>query len=240
MTVSGFGEACHSTRAQAAQARWRELLAHKSVAARAPAPPPRAPALLLGPKLAVPARFKGSGNPNSAGSYHFRPVWTPGDEFFFHELALHSNALLRKIKVTVKRVAVADNLVEYTNGTLIDLMGSVIRDGNQRFDIPNQVNPAELQVGRKWSSRFQQSGVAVGAGEYEFRITGREVVKVPAGEFSAFKIRGDGWFMGPFGGNRGVQMTRWMVPGLNVAVRQEFLHAGLARVLVSARQAVSA
>ncbi len=253
--------------AEAAQVRHQQLLAQtqaearKAAAARASAPAPapagthaappapapaprpapqRAPALLLGANHPVPARFKGSGNPNSAGSYPFRPIWTPGDEYLFHDRHLHSNTLQQSIRLVVKRVDIAANRVEYANGTVIDLMGNLIQDRQHRFPVPNQVNPAELQVGRKWSSRFQQIGATNGSGEYDFRIVGRENVKVPAGEFSAFKVIGDGSFMGPFLPNRGVQMTRWMVPGVNVAVRQEFLHNALARVLVSARQAVSA
>ena len=239
--------------AEAAQVRHQELLAQvqerRAAATRAPAPAPasiprpapqRAPALLLGATRPVPARFKGSGNPNSAGSYPFRPIWTPGDEFVFHDRHLHSNTLQQTIRLVVKRVDIAANRVEYANGTVIDLMGNLIQDRQHRYPVPNQVNPAELQVGRKWSSRFQQIGTTSGSGEYDFRIVRRENVKVPAGEFSAFKIVGDGSFMGPFLSNRGVQMTRWMVPGVNVAVRQEFLHNALARVLVSARQAVSA
>lgn len=239
--------------AEAAQVRHQELLAQvlarQAAARRAPAPAPasgsraapqRAPALLLGATHPVPARFKGSGNPNSAGSYPFRPIWTPGDEFVFHDRHLHSNALQQTVRLVVTRVDITNNRVEYANGTRIDLMGNLIQDRQHRFPLPNQVNPAELQVGRKWSSRFQQIGIVNGSGEYDFRIVGRENVKVPAGEFSAFKVVGDGSFMGPFLPNRGVQMIRWMVPGVNVAVRQEFLHTALARVLVSVRQAVSA
>ncbi len=237
----------NGTFAEAAEVRHQELLAQvlarKKAAARAPAPlpaPQRPPALLLGATHPVPARFKGSGNPNSAGSYPFRPIWTPGDEFVFQDRHLHSDALEHTFRLVVKRVDVAANRVEYGNGTLLDLMGNLIQDQQHRFPVPNQVNPAELQVGRKWSSRFQQIGTTSGSGEYDFRIVRRENVKVPAGEFSAFKVVGDGSFMGPFLSNRGVRMTRWMVPGVNVAVRQEFLHNAVARVLVSARQAVSA
>jgi hypothetical protein len=250
--------------AETAQARLEESLARRQAATRVAAPasaprpavtskpaaapkpaavstagPSRAPALLLGPELPVPARFKGSGNPNSAGSYRFRPVWTPGDEFVFNLLYLHSNALVKAVRFKVKRVDVANNRVEYTNGVVDDLMGSVISDHRLRFELPIQVNPTELQVGRKWSSRYRQSGVDTGTGEYDFLITGRELIKVPAGEFSAFRVRGNGWFKPQFGSNNGVQTTRWMVPGLNFPVRRELLYSKLAWVLVSARQAVS-
>ena len=214
-------------------------LASASVA-KTPAPTAKAPALLLGPKLAVPARFKAPANPNSAGTYAFAPVWTPGDEYVFRELHLHSDAVLRTYKTVVRRVDRARNRVEFADGTLLDLMGGPLKEGKQRhYDVPIQINPAELQVGRTWETRFQQSGAPQGTGEYRFRITERQAVKVPAGEFHAFRVHGEGWFMGPFTQNRGTRLTRWLVPGLNVALRTEVHHQALARVLVSARQAVT-
>ena len=216
--------------AEVAQARLRRLQA-----SREPAPPAgRAPALLLGPALTVPARFKGSGNPNSAGTYAFRPVWTPGDAYTFDELDLYSNVVQRKYTLVVKRVDLAGNRVQFSDGSVIDLMGGALQDGRkQRFDPAIQINPVELQIGRKWASRFQQAGTVYGAGEYNFRITARQPVKVPAGEFSAFRIEGLGSFKGSH-----LRLTRWVVPGINFAVRQESRQFASARVLVSARQAV--
>ena len=220
--------------AEVAQVRMRDLLASAEPVAR-PAAAGRSPALQLGPGLAVPQRFKGSGNPNSAGTYAFRPVWTPGDEYVFDELDLYSSVRQRRYKVVVRRVDTANNQVEFGDGSLVDLMGGPIKEGRtRRYDVPIQINPAELQVGRKWASRYQQSGAVSGAGEYEFRISERQNVKVPAGEFSAFRIEGIGSFIG-----KHLRMTRWVVPGLNVAVRQELRQSASARVLVSARQAVS-
>jgi hypothetical protein len=221
--------------AEVAQARMRRLLA-----SREPAPPAsaagRPAALLLGPTLKVPARFKGSGNPNSSGTYAFRPVWTPGDVYVFDVLDLYSSVVQHKHTAVVKRVDVAGNRVEFADGSVVDLMGGALRDGSrQRYEPAIQINPVELQVGRKWASRFEQTGAVSGAGEYAFRITRREPVKVPAGEFSAFRIEG----IGSFKANH-LRLTRWVVPGINLAVRQENRQSGSARVLVSARQAVSA
>lgn len=101
--------------AEAAQARVRILLAGKAAAPAAASTgrPPTAPGpLVLGPRIAVPARFKGSGNPNSAGTYAFRPVWTPGDEYLFHELDIFSNVVQHQYRAVVKRVDLAGNRVE--------------------------------------------------------------------------------------------------------------------------------
>ena len=225
--------------AEVAEVRMRNLLAGQEPARR-PGAAGAATALRLGPGLAVPARFQGSGNPNSAGTYAFRPVWTPGDEYVFHEIDRYRDVVQRKYKVVVRRVDAARNRVEFADGSLADLMGGTLKEGrSRRYDVPIQINPAELQIGRKWASRFQQSGDVPGAGDYEFGVTERQKVKVPAGEFSAFRIEGQGWFSGHFARHSPLQMTRWVVPGINFAVRRESVHSRSARVLVSARQAVT-
>ena len=218
--------------AEAAQVRMRRLLPGME-----PAPPAAAgrKPLQLGPKIPVPSRFKGSGNPNSAGTYPFRPVWTPGDEYEFLDLDLYSSVVRSKFKVVVKRVDAANNRVELADGSLLDLTGGVLKEGNKRrYDPAMQINPAELQIGRKWATRLQQSGEGSGTVDYDFRITAREMVKVPAGEFAAFRIEGKGSFLG-----RPLQLTRWVVPGINFSVRREIRQFVSARVLVAARQAVS-
>ena len=219
---------------EVAQVRLRQLMAGPEPAAR-PTASASNPALQLGPKLPVPSRFKGSGNPNSAGTYAFRPVWTPGDEYEFEERDVYSGVAKGKHRWVVKRVDAANNRVELSDGSVLDLMGNTIKEGRKySYDPPIQVNPAELQVGRKWWSHFRQTGAVSGTGEYEFRITERQKVKVPAGEFSAFRIEARGSFMGSR-----LLLTRWIVPGINVPVRRELRQRGEARVLVSARQTVS-
>jgi hypothetical protein len=225
--------------AEAAQVRIRDLLAIEESASQRP-PSTRATALRLGPKLPVPARFQGSGNPNSAGTYPFRPLWTVGDEYEFQQVDLYSNVVQRRYKIIVKRVDMANERVEFADGSLVDLMGGVLREGRtQDYDVPIQINPAELQVGRKWSTRFQLSGLVSGGGDYTYQITARETVVVPAGKFSAFRIEGVGFVPARLKSSQRVDVTRWVVPGLNFAIRRETRPAGLANVLVSARQAKS-
>ncbi len=225
--------------AETAQVRIRDLFADAESVSRRP-PPGGAPALRLGPKLPVPARFQGSGNPNSAGTYPFRLLWTVGDEYRFQQVDLYSKVVQREYKIVVKRVDLPNERVEFADGSLVDLMGGVLREGRkQHYDVPIQINPAELQVGHKWSTRFQMSGLVTGAGDYTYQITGRETIVIPAGQFSAFRIEGVGYVPASTKSSQRVDVTRWVVPGLNFAIRREHRQAGLAYVLVSARQAKS-
>jgi uncharacterized caspase-like protein len=225
--------------AEVAQLRMRGLLASAEAKKRRAAAA-RPAALRLGPTLPVPSRFQRSGNPNSAGTYPFQPVWTPGDEYELHEVDLYSGVVQNRYRIVVRRVDLANNRVDLSNASVLDLSGGVLKEGNRhRYDVPIQLNPAELQVGRKWTSHFQRTGISPGAGNYEFRITGREMIEVPAGKFFAFKIEAAGWLPGRLASGRRVELTRWVVPGINFAVRRENRQAGLATVLVSARQAVA-
>ncbi|HET9644306.1 MAG TPA: caspase family protein [Burkholderiaceae bacterium] len=191
--------------------------------------------LRLGPGQQVPKRLQGSGNPHSAGTYAFRPIWTPGDEYVYEHQDLYSGVARGQYRLMVRRVDVEGNRVELSDGSWLDLAGCPLREGrHRRYDLPLQINPAELQVGRRWRSRFELSGAQSGSGEYDFRIAERTTLTVPAGTFSAFRIEGVGSFRG-----RAIRLTRWMVPGLNVALRREVRETAGAQVLVSARQAVS-
>jgi hypothetical protein len=82
----------------------------------------------------------GIGNPNSAGTYSFKPAWTVGDEYVFQQVDLYSNVVRRKYRIVVKRVDVANDRVEVADGSLVDLMGSVLREGMaQRYEVPIQI-----------------------------------------------------------------------------------------------------
>ena len=114
-------------------------------------------------------------------------------------------------------------------------MGGALKEGNKRrFDEPMQVNPAELQVGRKWSTRFVQSGDVSGTGEYDFRIIGRQKVKVPGRRVFCIQDRRQRLVHGQAHSVGALDRARHQRPGPPRAPQ-----FGTTRVLVSARQAVS-
>lgn len=201
------------------------------------APVSKSQALRLGPGIPVPNRLQRPANPNSAGSYAFQPTWSVGDEYVFQHLDLYSSVVQRTRTLIVRRVDATANRVEFSDGSITDLMGGAIRAEGRTFDPPLHFNPSELQVGKHWVSRFEQRGAIQGAGEYSLRIVERQSVRVPAGEFHAFKVDGSGWF-NRAGSVVAIRVTRWMVPGINLPVRRERLQFGDARVLVSATQRV--
>ena len=79
--------------------------------------------------------------------------------------------------------------------------------------------PVELQLGRKWSSRFTRSagGETAIDGYINFHVTKRERIRVVAGEFDAFRIDGEGFGQA---GRRQV-IVAWLVPGFNFPLRTD-------------------
>ncbi len=200
------------------------------------------PRIEIGPGLPASSLFGGSANPYSAGTYPLGRLWTVGDEATYQDLDYYSNVVQRTFTNRVTLVDAEQDRVELNRGNMVvDQMGNAIKLGPRTFSVPVQFFPSELYVGKRWAAAFEVTFRDVTSnGVYDMRITAREKLQVPAGEFETFKIEGHGW-------NRrfGQRLVNsiWVIPGLNFSVRQERAWYTGARiydsqklVLVSARQ----
>ena len=170
---------------------------------------------------------KRGANPYSAGTYPLDRNFTVGDEATYREIDPDTGRVRRQYSTRVTAVDVESDRVEYNGGSVItDLLGNPIRTPRVEFDVPVQMNPAELQVGHRWQARYHLSRerreVDV---EAEFVVAAREKVVVPAGEFDAFRIEGRGGPVDQRLRRRAVmeapmQVTIWDVPGLNFVVKR--------------------
>jgi hypothetical protein len=136
-----------------------------------------------------------------------------------------------QVELRVTAVDREGDRVEFNRGRFVtDLLGNPLRNPNVEFDIPFQNSPAELQVGKRWSAR--QRAVRRGTREEDvdmsFEIVRRERVRVPAGEFDAFRLEGRSearLVSGAQGRGRiqpaRMEMVIWEVPGLNFPVKSE-------------------
>ena len=118
-------------------------------------------------------------------------------------------------------------LTEHRPGALItDVFGNQLRtpDGwtftDAQFFIP------AYAIGKKWSTRFQVSGVGrlgsfTGQSEIDFKVTAREQLTVPAGSFDAFRIEGEGWTQLSLGGAVQIRHRYWIAPGLRRPIATE-------------------
>ena len=75
----------------------------------------------------------------------------------------------------------------------------------------------------------------------DYRVVGRERVRVPAGEFEAFRLEAEGWNM-----TKGTRLAirTWVVPGLNFDLKFQIIRhprkgiasSGELRELISCKQ----
>lgn len=158
-------------------------------------------------------------SPYSAGIYPLGRNYKLGDEISYRETDLLTGVEQKVIHLRVTLVDWDADRVEFNHGMWVcDTSGNLQKTGRLQYQLPVQMFPAELQVGKKWTTRFEPTGKGL-AYDLEFRIPARELVRVPAGEFNAFRIEGRGW--GPEG--QSIQAIFWVVPGLNAHyVKREF------------------
>lgn len=199
----------------AAQAETSRADASKTMAAPAPRPAP-------------------SANPYSAGTHPLGRKYTVGDEASFLETDYLTGVEVRRYTNRVTRVDEDADRVEFNDGAIVtDTMGNSLKSGQLEFDAPLQFLPAELQLGKKWTASFKRMDKGqVSYAYYELHIVSREKVKVPAGEFDAFRIEGRGWNRS-FGSQ--LEVNLWVVPGLNFHVKWEWVVNNRGRFVVTQR-----
>jgi hypothetical protein len=193
-----------------------------SVAPAAEAAAPALSGIDIKPGSEIPVLFAASANPYSAGRYPLGRKYTVGDEATIRETDYLTNVEKRIYTARITRVDVEADRVEINGGrSIMDLMGNTIKAGNIEYDAPVQFTPAEFQVGKKWTAAFVriENGMPSTA-YYDLHIVRREKVGVPAGEFDAFRIEGQGW--NKTHGAR-LEVTIWMVPGLIFPAKREWV-----------------
>jgi uncharacterized caspase-like protein len=132
---------------------------------------------------------------------------------------LTRNERPRELRVT--KVDSNEDRVEYNRGEFIsDQMGNIVSNHVGRGSTPRQFYPAELFVGKRWSTRYvQRQADGVFTFDYDLRVTARESVTVPAGTFDAFRIEATG--RGVEARSR-IRRTIWVVPGVIGDIAHEY------------------
>ena len=161
-----------------------------------------------------------SDNPFSAGRYRLGRIYSLGDEASIRQSDFLTGVEERIFKWRVTRVDYEQDRVEFNNGhTITDLMGNSIKNGVVEFDTPVQFIPSEFQIGKKWTAAFRRAKDGrLSNAYYEFQITKRETISVPAGVFDTFLVEGSGWNK-TFASR--LEARLWLAPGVNFAIKRE-------------------
>jgi hypothetical protein len=174
----------------------------------------------IGPRVAMPMLFKPSANPFSAGRYPLGRIFTVGDSASYLSTDVLTG-IERRFVDRVTKVDYEEDRVEFNQGKkLTDLMGNFVRNANSEYDAPRQLNPAELQIGKRWNAVFSRTkNGEASTGYYSMHVAGRETLRMSFGDIDTFRIKGQGWRNQLFRNRQTIEIDMWLVPGLNFPVR---------------------
>jgi hypothetical protein len=172
-----------------------------------------------------------SGNPYSAGRYPLGRHFTVDDQAVFLVSDLLTGLPTRRYRVRITRVDLEADRVEGNDGRWVwDSMGNVIVSPHGGVnDVPAQLAPAEIQIGKKWTAAWHADHPDHGKQfiTLDLKIVAREPIAAADQTFNAFRIEGSGWIETDKGlGRRSVVAERkfWIVPGINFPIRIELVN----------------
>lgn len=203
--------------------------AQPAAAMATPSPPAAAGDAIADGEVAIPqaALAAVTQNPYSAGRFPLGRKFTLGDRVLMRESDLLTGVAEGEKRFRVTRIDEDNDRVELNQGSLVlDLMGNTIDSPLATSSVPQQIFPAELQVGKRWTAlysvTFKKGPLAGNTNRValEVRIQTRETIRVPAGEYQAFRIEASGWSEGERSPTR-LEFRYWVVPGINFPIRAE-------------------
>jgi hypothetical protein len=153
------------------------------------------------------------GNPYTKGTARADLGFKVGDAYTYRELDLETKTEQRTYTQTVTELR--ENEVQFDTKLILDLLGNIVQQADGRRYTPRQDQPLEYAVGRKWSTRFSGRDEARGRGaslEYQFHISGKERVTVPAGTFDCFVVEGLATGITDAGLRTETRSRRWFAP----------------------------
>jgi uncharacterized caspase-like protein len=151
-------------------------------------------------------------NPYTQGSASANTDYKVGDTYTYSIKDAISKVVQRTLAQTV--TAVTDTQIIYEDGKLItDRLGNTLVGGG-RTRTANQFLPGEFFIGKHWGTRFTVNDPLLGPidRDYQFRISGKENLTVPAGTFECFVIEGSGGGMTRRGAPTTFTEKIWMAP----------------------------
>jgi len=154
-----------------------------------------------------------AGNPFTQGSTRADIGYKVGDSYSYVQLERDTKEEQRRF--TTRVTEVSDTEVVFNNGALVyDRLGNTVKLPDGRRFTPRQDQPLEYAIGKKWTTRFSVTNAQGGRSdsEFNFRITRREKVTVPAGTFDCFVIEGEGYSVTDRGFKIRLGLKRWMAP----------------------------
>ncbi len=170
-----------------------------------------------------------TGNPYSKGTGRINTDYSLGDSYTYRKIDLETKE--EKPGYTLTITQIADDTLVYNKGREVrDLLGNVYKNmaygdyaGSEGGAA--QFYTAEYAVGKRWTARYRVKGKdgKEWSTEYVFKVVGKEKISVPAGEFDAFRVEGQGYMT--LGAR--LQFRYWIAPDkVRRILANEFIATG--------------
>ena len=190
-----------------------------------------------------------AGNPYTQGTARANIGYKVGDSYTYRVLDLETKAQKHTNTSVVSEVRESSVVFSVESEAvragapgrrrpgpfIVDLLGNTVELPDGRRYTPRQDQPLEYAIGRRWSTRFSATtakGIRSDL-EFNFRITRKERIEVPAGSFECFVIEGVALGVSDTGNNQETRATRWMAPD---TVRRPIANEITRKVLVAHKE----
>ena len=155
------------------------------------------------------------------GSAQHERIFQVGDEHRFKVTDFHNNSnqtVARRVTtVDIDADRVTFRVSSDNSIYVSDLMGNTLVNQKGSNDTVRQFYPADLFIGKKWTTRFKQTrpNGPSRTFEYKLKVVARESITVPAGTFDTFRIEARGFNM-----EDGAYIERdiWVSPGVSADI----------------------
>ncbi|MDM0110518.1 caspase family protein [Variovorax sp. J22R133] len=196
------------------------ISAHKTVAPKTAAPVASAAVVTAAVDAYASQDLTVPATPMYHGSYEYIRHFQVGDVFKY-QVINRFNSVATPLEMRVTAIDPQKDEVTYNGGAFVsDGMGNVVKNLRGAMESPRQFYPAELYVGKRWTTMFRQSreGGRSYTFKYQLKVVGKETVTVPAGQFDTYKIEARGFNM-----QRGAALERdiWIAPGVDADIAHE-------------------
>lgn len=183
-------------------------------------------------QLAVSSVVASLGKGQDASLGYRGPRYKVGDVFEFQTSDALTN--IPGEKYTSRVTSIEGDIFKINNGSSIQtVLGAVIKNQRGTYDPPFAGLPVEFQVGKKWSSRSNNTftdGKTYNL-QSEAKIIGRETITVPAGTFQTYVVRTTVYSSN---GNSTVT-TSWVDPRYGPAFKYEIVGRNRSQIFRSDR-----
>jgi uncharacterized caspase-like protein len=168
-----------------------------------------------------------AGNPYTKGTIKANSEFALGDSYTYRKVDLLTNA---EKPYTLTITEITDHTVVYNKGRVVrDLLGNVYKniaygEYTGAEGGAAQFYPAEYSIGKRWTARYHVKGKdKEWSTEYVFKVVDKEKITLPAGEFDAFRVEGEGY--NTLGAR--LRFTYWAAPDkVRRPLATEFVVAG--------------